>query len=301
MATPEDEDWLALQVAASQSPFKTFQRPDAPFEAPDPGPDEVYTTRDILGATNAPKSSVSKAMAWLRARIPFAKPGPEPKTWGDAGLSLGKHAYNFGLGIPDALLHSAEHYGGWQGHRMGEFDPGAVLVPPNPLLLAGFLPRGARNSLLGEGSGPNAVARVRAKLEDWRASGKEGAGAGQGVRDLTLRRAQHDFHALGPQVNDLSPSTSPTHSAYNRGVMDMREGNIDPRTRRLNAQAGDDKLTKLVAQATGPRTEPLPMARWVASWLEQATGKPDRDPGRTARIVAPPRAFVAFAREIGAP
>lgn len=67
----DDEDWLALQIAASQSPFKTFQRPGNPFEAPDPGPDTVYTTHDVnnIQAYQGRSNPLKSAFGWLKGML----------------------------------------------------------------------------------------------------------------------------------------------------------------------------------------------------------------------------------------
>lgn len=178
-----DEDWLALEFAAQASPFRRQAIPESPFDERDNEPDLGL---DTIGGyvppgvrrhpAMAPEGKgepgyLQKGLHWLNSWL--AKPGLQPQRAGDQLMGEGeasshasgipRAAMNMAWSdIPRALLHSAEHYAGWQNAGMGEFDPGAVLVPPNPAMLPGM----TRIIAKGEASPFSTWDRIRAKWDD---------------------------------------------------------------------------------------------------------------------------------------
>lgn len=182
-----DEDWLLQEIARSQSPFQSFERPDSPFSTQgDPGADEVYGTSDILRMAEARKpNAFQRGARWLLDKLPhFGETAPRqsihealanPKPVGfaerlaDAPARLG----NLAMGIPHAVLNSADKYAGGfdaalQGrHAGGGFagtgvDAEALLVPPDPRMV---MPGMGRVIAKGEASPFSTYDRIRARWD----------------------------------------------------------------------------------------------------------------------------------------
>lgn len=183
-----DEDWLLQEIARSQSPFQSFERPDSPFSTQgDPGADEVYGTSDILRMAEARKpNAFQRGARWLLDKLPhFGETAPRqsihealanPKPVGfaerlaDAPARLG----NLAVGIPHAVLNSADKYAGGfdaalQGrHAGGGFagtgvDAEALLVPPDPRMV---MPGMGRVIAKGEASPFSSWDALRARIEN---------------------------------------------------------------------------------------------------------------------------------------
>lgn len=172
----DDEDWLATQIAASQSPFRTFQRPDSPFEAPDPGPDQVYSTQDVnrIQAYQGRSNPLKTAFGWLKGWIPHFDEGNRDNP-SERITHAPQRAANLASAMVELPLHAGERYAEGFGHAMhGEtagsgfagtgVDEPSMLVPPQSL--AAFVPGLNKAIARGEASHFSTYDKVRARLED---------------------------------------------------------------------------------------------------------------------------------------
>lgn len=353
----EDEDWLARQAAMAQSPFQTFQRPDAPFGPPNPGPDTVYTTQDInrIQAHQGRSNPLKAAFGWLKGLLPHgeekanrqsapeaigsldlgsmegmrqqlredpaafrAKMGggsadPKAVGFGERLTDLPARALNLAAGVPEALLHSGEHYAGWREGTSGErapggthFDPLAVAVPPQAM--AAFVP-GLRGTIArGEANPISTYDKVRAKLDEvplanWsRSNGVAGEWSKLPLPGAPVESAiwpGADFLPdKGParfdQQNPFSPAAGKMRqllkSTFDQEVWPKAPEFVDStpvgptgNMRELPDKPGNNRnigVVNLKAESGerlapfAKRTEPLPLTQGVADWLREAGKEP---------------------------
>lgn len=262
------EDWLALQLAQSSSPFRDFQRPDAPFEAPQPDPDEVYTTRDINRIADRKPHPVQKAFKWLASWL------PEPQRAGDqifgegetksVAKAIPRAAINMAWSdIPRALLHSGEEYAGAVGaatqgkHAGGGFagtgvTPLGLLAPPQGM--AAFIPGMSRRIMRGETDPISTYDKVRAKIAEWQ--DRDGVAA-----IAKSPNPYRNFTSMSLARNNIEPAGAPSFTSLDRMLQTGRgPGNVanemgrpSDRFRVIKAESGERAAPFVVGEGLKPQ------------------------------------------------